>query len=96
MVVPFRHSLRFPTLRLPVTASGSGRLRSQARGLGDWSRARPVGKTARRNVGNGKERLRDDSVSRSEIPPSSLIAKRSKKRSQGAKRDLTVWIGVTN
>ena len=35
--------MRFPTLRLPSSATGGGRLRSQARGLGDWSRARPVG-----------------------------------------------------
>ena len=35
---------------------------------------------ARRNVGNGKERLRDYSVSRTEIPQRSHIAKRLRKK----------------
>ena len=39
---------------------------------------------AKRNVGNGKERLRDYSVSRTEIPQRSPIAKRSKKMQSGS------------
>ena len=39
--------------------------------------------------GNGKERLHDYSVSRSEIPQRSYIVKRLRKSSQGAKRTLT-------
>ena len=128
IVVAFRHSLRFPLLRLPVPATGGGRLRLPKgrarvkrfsvrlmqfctqttttwaaiicpgklhrtytnpgsrvttlvglRGCGRWrrhrSRARPVGDSARRSVGNRKERLRDyasspDQKGEIEIPPS--------------------------
>ena len=58
-----RHRRRWASV--PLAAAGSG---PRLGVWGDWSRARPVGDEARRNVGNGKERLRDYSVSRPEIP----------------------------
>ena len=53
-----------------------------------WDRSlpRPVGEEGRRSVGNGKERLRDYSVSRIGSPTSLLREAQSKNRS-GAKGD---------
>ena len=53
---------------MPPNRSGAGAERAlwaKQRGeTRDWSRVRPAGETARRNVGNAKERLRDYCVSR--------------------------------
>ena len=59
-------------------------------GLRDWSRARPVGETARRNVWKRKgalARLFRFQDGRPNVPPTRSD---QRKRSQGAKRDLTV------
>ena len=76
--------------------------REAKKGFGDeipkqvWDRSLPppVADEGRRSVGNGKERLRDYSVSRIGSPTYS-IAKRLEKSSQGAERcltGLTAWL----